>query len=219
MSVPSSTILPRSDPTSGDTDELQDFDGAADILRAWCSGMRPDPDLTVSQWADRHRMLSGRASAEPGRYRTARTPYMGEIMDRLRPGDRDPADRVHEGRAGGRAARARHRRSHALRLDHHGRDRRGRSALRRARAHLPGHRSVAGVSGSSLLRSGVRRRRAGRRGRRASLAGLGLHERPARRADADHGGYGRARDHRCRRASGGAMPSTAATRSTCRTRT
>jgi len=47
----------------------------------------PDPDLTVSQWADRHRMLSGRASAEPGRYRTARTPYMREIMDRLSPGD------------------------------------------------------------------------------------------------------------------------------------
>ena len=87
MSVPSSTILPRSDPTSGDTDELQDFDRAEDILRAWRSGMRPDPDLTVSEWADRHRMLSGRASAEPGRYRTARTPYMGEIMDRLSPGD------------------------------------------------------------------------------------------------------------------------------------
>jgi len=32
-------------------------------------------------------MLSGRASAEPGRYRTARTPYMREIMDRLSPGD------------------------------------------------------------------------------------------------------------------------------------
>jgi phage terminase large subunit GpA-like protein len=29
--------------------------------------MRPDPDLTVSEWADRHRWLSSRASAEPGR--------------------------------------------------------------------------------------------------------------------------------------------------------
>ena len=54
--------------------------------------MRPDPDLTVSEWADRHRMLSGRASAEPGRYRTARTPYMREIMDRLSPGD--PTQRI-----------------------------------------------------------------------------------------------------------------------------
>ena len=60
---------------------------AGEILRAWGNGLRPDPDLTVSEWADRHRMLSGRASAEPGRYRTVRTPYMREIMDRLSPGD------------------------------------------------------------------------------------------------------------------------------------
>jgi phage terminase large subunit GpA-like protein len=88
MSVPSSTISPRSSPISGE----DDFDGAAEILRAWSEGLTPDPDLTVSQWADRHRMLSGRASAEPGRYRTARTPYMGEIMDRLSPGD--PTQRI-----------------------------------------------------------------------------------------------------------------------------
>ncbi len=88
MSVPSSTLLPRSNPISGE----DDFDGAAEILRAWSEGLTPDPDLTVSQWADRHRMLSGRASAEPGRYRTARTPYMGEIMDRLSPGD--PTQRI-----------------------------------------------------------------------------------------------------------------------------
>nr|WP_217425500.1 phage terminase large subunit family protein [Magnetospirillum sp. SS-4] len=47
--------------------------------------MRPDPLLTVSEWADRHRVLSSRASAEPGRYRTARTPYLREIMDCLSP--------------------------------------------------------------------------------------------------------------------------------------
>lgn len=88
MSVPTSTSLPRSGPISGETgDGLTDFDGAAEILRTWGAGLTPDPDLTVSQWADRHRMLSGRASAEPGRYRTARTPYMREIMDRLSPGD------------------------------------------------------------------------------------------------------------------------------------
>jgi len=96
MSVPTSTSLPRSGPTSGDgehgDDGLTRFDGAAEILRAWANGLRPDPDLTVSEWADRHRMLSGRASAEPGRYRTIRTPYMREIMDRLSPGN--PAQRV-----------------------------------------------------------------------------------------------------------------------------
>ena len=87
MSVPTSTNLPRSGLTSGNDDGLTDFDGAAEILRTWGAGLKPDPDLTVSQWADKHRMLSGRASAEPGRYRTARTPYMREIMDRLSPGD------------------------------------------------------------------------------------------------------------------------------------
>ncbi|SEG36486.1 phage terminase large subunit family protein [Jhaorihella thermophila] len=88
MSVPSSTSFPRSNPISGE----DAFEGAAVILRAWGEGLKPDPDLTVSEWADRHRMLSGRASAEPGRYRTARTPYMGEIMDRLSPGD--PTQRI-----------------------------------------------------------------------------------------------------------------------------
>jgi phage terminase large subunit GpA-like protein len=68
------------------------FDGAKDLIRAWSRGIRPDPDLAVSEWADRHRWLSSRASAEPGRYRTARTPYMREIMDRLSPGD--PVQRV-----------------------------------------------------------------------------------------------------------------------------
>ncbi len=43
------------------------FDGAEDILRIWRRGMRPDPNLTVSEWADQHRSLSSRASAEPGR--------------------------------------------------------------------------------------------------------------------------------------------------------
>ena len=93
MYAPTSTNSPRSGPTSGESgDGLTDFDGAGEILRAWGNGLRPDPDLTVSEWADRHRMLSGRASAEPGRYRTARTPYMREIMDRLSPGD--PTQRV-----------------------------------------------------------------------------------------------------------------------------
>ncbi len=93
MSVPTSTNSPRSGPTFDDgADGLTAFDGVAEILRAWGAGLRPDPDLAVSEWADRHRMLSSRASAEPGRYRTQRTPYMREIMDRLSPGD--PTQRV-----------------------------------------------------------------------------------------------------------------------------
>lgn len=50
---------------------------------AFYSGLLPDPLLTVSEWADEHRYLSQRASAEPGRWRTSRTPYLKQIMDDL----------------------------------------------------------------------------------------------------------------------------------------
>lgn len=56
--------------------------------RAAARGLRPDPLLTVSEHADRHRVLSARASAEPGRWRTSRTPYLREIMDALSSTDR-----------------------------------------------------------------------------------------------------------------------------------
>ncbi|MEZ5769951.1 MAG: phage terminase large subunit family protein, partial [Paracoccaceae bacterium] len=88
MSAPSSTASPGSGPTLHE----EGFEGSEGLIRAWSQGLRPDPDLTVSEWADRHRWLSSRASAEPGRYRTQRTPYMREIMDRLSPGD--PTQRV-----------------------------------------------------------------------------------------------------------------------------
>jgi phage terminase large subunit GpA-like protein len=42
-----------------------------------------DPVVTVSEWADAKRILPQKAAAEPGPYRTARTPYMREIMDCL----------------------------------------------------------------------------------------------------------------------------------------
>lgn len=45
------------------------------------SAMKPPENLTVSQWADKHRRLSSEASAEVGKWRTSRTPYMKEILD------------------------------------------------------------------------------------------------------------------------------------------
>lgn len=39
--------------------------------------------MTVSQWADRYRVLSPEASAEIGRWRTDRAPYQREIMDSI----------------------------------------------------------------------------------------------------------------------------------------
>lgn len=51
--------------------------------RAFERGWTPAPDLTVSEWADNHRWLSAVASAEHGKWRTSRTPYLREIMDQL----------------------------------------------------------------------------------------------------------------------------------------
>ena len=42
---------------------------------------KPPEKLTVSEWADRYRVLSARDSASPGPWRTARTPYLKDIMN------------------------------------------------------------------------------------------------------------------------------------------
>ncbi|ABK44551.1 phage terminase GpA [Magnetococcus marinus MC-1] len=59
---------------------------------AFLQGLMPDPRLTVSEWADEHRMLSSVASGEPGPWRTDRTPYLQEVMDSLSPSS--PIERV-----------------------------------------------------------------------------------------------------------------------------
>ena len=45
------------------------------------SMFKPPEKLTVSEWADKYRMLVSEASAEKGRWRTSRAPYQKEIMD------------------------------------------------------------------------------------------------------------------------------------------
>lgn len=45
------------------------------------AGMQPPEDLTVTGWAEAHRRLSSESAAEPGPWRTERTPYLREIMD------------------------------------------------------------------------------------------------------------------------------------------
>lgn len=81
----SALTLPSSPISGPSSDDVFAFDGAEDLGQAWRDGLLPDPALTVSEWADRHRVLSPRASAEPGRYRTDRTPYMRAIMDAMSP--------------------------------------------------------------------------------------------------------------------------------------
>lgn len=41
----------------------------------------PPPRITLSEWADRERILAAESSAEPGRWRTSRVPYLREPMD------------------------------------------------------------------------------------------------------------------------------------------
>lgn len=51
------------------------------VRTGWAEGIRPEPQITVSEWADRHRRLPQKSSAEPGPWRTSRTPYLREPMD------------------------------------------------------------------------------------------------------------------------------------------
>ena len=54
-----------------------------DIRLARAAGIRPEKQLLVSEWSDAYRRLPKKSSAEPGPWRTDRTPYLREIMDCL----------------------------------------------------------------------------------------------------------------------------------------
>jgi phage terminase large subunit GpA-like protein len=57
------------------------MNAVAQIHHALADGLRPETPITVSEWADQHRRLPEKSSAEPGPWRTDRTPYLREIMD------------------------------------------------------------------------------------------------------------------------------------------
>lgn len=59
---------------------------------AYRAGWRPEPRLTVSDWADEHRVLGNRSGHAAVHWHTDTTPYLREIMDAL--GPRSPARRV-----------------------------------------------------------------------------------------------------------------------------
>ena len=56
-------------------------------MNAWeqsfLEGLKPQKPLSVSEWSSKFRLLSSKASAEPGKYRVERTPYCREPMDLL----------------------------------------------------------------------------------------------------------------------------------------
>jgi len=58
-------------------------DGSQIVKKAFLDGFRPKEILTVSQWADKYRILPRKTSSEPGQWRTERTPYLREVMDEL----------------------------------------------------------------------------------------------------------------------------------------
>lgn len=62
------------------------------LITTFENAIRPEPLLTVSEWADQSRILSQTASAEPGQWRTSRTPYLRDIMDALSPAS--PVEKV-----------------------------------------------------------------------------------------------------------------------------
>ncbi|WP_413219100.1 phage terminase large subunit family protein [Tritonibacter mobilis] len=72
--------------------EIHNYDGANEIAQAWASGMAPDPLMTVTEWADDRRYLSSKGAAEPGKYKSDRTPFLRAIMDALSPSH--PAQKI-----------------------------------------------------------------------------------------------------------------------------
>ena len=59
-------------------DVLKDLNAT---VRKSTSNFKPPEQLSVTEWSDKYRRLSAENSAEPGRWRTSRTPYLKEIMD------------------------------------------------------------------------------------------------------------------------------------------
>ena len=51
------------------------------VLKNTNQTFKPPPDLKLSEWSDRYRMLSPESSAEAGQWNTSRAEYQREIMD------------------------------------------------------------------------------------------------------------------------------------------
>lgn len=62
---------------------MKNIDPKVLLERSFREALTPDPVLTVSEWADKHRVLSKKAASESGPWRTDRTPYLREVMDTL----------------------------------------------------------------------------------------------------------------------------------------
>ena len=51
------------------------------LAQEWLSAMEPPPDLTVSEWAELHRMLPDASASRGGKWRNETAPYLKGVMD------------------------------------------------------------------------------------------------------------------------------------------
>ncbi len=61
-------------------DRAQELTNLNKTVKRSVANFKPPELITVSEWADKYRKLSPENSAEPGRWRTTRTPYLFEPM-------------------------------------------------------------------------------------------------------------------------------------------
>ena len=63
-----------------------------EVIKAYWKAFYPDRHYNVADWADKYRMLSSKSAAEPGEWKTSRTPYLEEVMNSL--SSSSPAQRI-----------------------------------------------------------------------------------------------------------------------------
>ncbi|RXK03797.1 MULTISPECIES: phage terminase large subunit family protein [Arcobacteraceae] len=68
-----------------------------ELINYFKKGLKPDPVMSVAQWADEYRILPSESSSEPGKYRTDRMPYLEEIAYELSPQSKTPEVTVIKG--------------------------------------------------------------------------------------------------------------------------
>jgi phage terminase large subunit GpA-like protein len=68
-----------------DIHSFEFYPAANVLLDALSAAIKPDERISVSEWADRNRVMTTATSPDVGPYRTSRTPYLKEIMDCLSP--------------------------------------------------------------------------------------------------------------------------------------
>ena len=66
-------------------DSIEGLTGLRKTLERAMTALRPPPDLSVAEWADKYRYLSSEASEEYGKWHNERTPYLVAPMEHLSP--------------------------------------------------------------------------------------------------------------------------------------